>query len=233
MPPNGGFGGNTGIQDAHNLAWKLALVLKGVAGHKLLDTYDDERRPVGALTVEQAYARYVLRTAPYLGLETVQPLVDDWAMEIGHHYRSDAILNEPDDTALAYADPFKSRGLPGTRAPHFIIEREGRCKSSIDLYGSGFVLLCGPDGDAWLNAAQQLASPILTIHQIDVPGGWRDPAGVFAEAYGISSAGAVLVRPDGFVAWRDKDPVPCPQAMLISVLERLSLLPARTDSLLS
>jgi len=222
MPPNGGFGGNTGVQDTHNLAWKLALVLKGVAGPELVDTYDAERRPVGALTVEQAYARYVLRTAPYLGLETVQPLVDDWAMEIGHHYRSDAILNEPDDTAPVCADPFKSRGLPGTRAPHFIIERDGCRKSSIDLYGRGFVLLCGPDDDAWLTAAQQLASAVLTIHQIDVPDGWRDPAGVFAQAYGISSAGAVLVRPDGFVAWRAKDPVPRPHAMLTSVLERLS-----------
>jgi 2-polyprenyl-6-methoxyphenol hydroxylase-like FAD-dependent oxidoreductase len=222
MPPNGGFGGNTGVQDTHNLAWKLALVLKGVAGPELLDTYDAERRPVGALTVEQAYARYVLRTAPYLGLETVQPLVDDWAMEIGHHYRSDAILNEPDDSALVCKDPFKSPGLPGTRAPHFIIERDGCRKSSIDLYGSGFVLLCGPDGDVWFNAGQQLASPVLTVHQIDVANGWRDPAGVFAEAHGISSAGAVLVRPDGFVAWRAKDAVPRPQAMLASVLERLS-----------
>jgi 2-polyprenyl-6-methoxyphenol hydroxylase-like FAD-dependent oxidoreductase len=56
MPPNGGFGGNTGVQDAHNLSWKLALVLKGVAGPGLLETYDDERRAIGELTVEQAYA---------------------------------------------------------------------------------------------------------------------------------------------------------------------------------
>ena len=49
MPPNGGFGGNTGVQDAHNLAWKLAMVLSGDAGPELLDTYEPERRPVGAL----------------------------------------------------------------------------------------------------------------------------------------------------------------------------------------
>ena len=54
MPPNGGFGGNTGIQDAHNLAWKLAMVLKGKAGPELLATYESERRPVALFTVEQA-----------------------------------------------------------------------------------------------------------------------------------------------------------------------------------
>jgi 2-polyprenyl-6-methoxyphenol hydroxylase-like FAD-dependent oxidoreductase len=67
VPPNGGFGGNTGVHDAHNLAWKLALVLNGTAGPGLLATYDAERRPVGEFTVEQSYARYVTRVAPYLG----------------------------------------------------------------------------------------------------------------------------------------------------------------------
>ena len=75
MPPTGGFGGNTGVQDGHNLAWKLALVLAGVAGPDLLATYDAERRPVAELTVEQAYTRYVLRLAPELGKENLLPLV--------------------------------------------------------------------------------------------------------------------------------------------------------------
>ena len=64
MPPTGGWGGNAGVQDAHNLAWKLALVLKGIAGEDLLSTYEEERHPIGELTVEQAYTRYVLRTDP-------------------------------------------------------------------------------------------------------------------------------------------------------------------------
>ncbi|RYG85268.1 hypothetical protein EON77_05860, partial [bacterium] len=62
MPPTGGFGGNTGLQDAHNLAWKLAMVLKGEAGDALLDSYEAERLPTAAFTVDQAYTRYVLRT---------------------------------------------------------------------------------------------------------------------------------------------------------------------------
>ena len=72
MPPSGGFGGNTGVQDAHNLAWKLAAVLQGIAGEKLLSTYDAERRPAAAFTVEQAYSRYVTRSAPYLRSENMQ-----------------------------------------------------------------------------------------------------------------------------------------------------------------
>jgi 2-polyprenyl-6-methoxyphenol hydroxylase-like FAD-dependent oxidoreductase len=221
MPPNGGFGGNTGVQDAHNLAWKLALALRGVASPKLLDTYDAERRPVGALTVEQAYARYVRRTAPYLGLDTVQPLVDDWNMEIGHHYRSNAILTEPDDLAEVHTDPFKSRGRPGTRAPHLVLERDGQRRSSHDLYGRSFVLLCGPDGAPWVQAVQSLANPLLTVHQIEGPGGWQDPANAFAETYGVLSAGAVLVRPDGFVAWRAKEGLPRPEETLKAVLAGL------------
>ena len=88
MPPNGGFGGNTGIHDAHNLAWKLALVLKGLAAPALLATYEQERRPVGKFTVEQAYTRYVTRSATYLGAKDYEPPVDDFDIELGYLYRS-------------------------------------------------------------------------------------------------------------------------------------------------
>src|SRR5438034_6771567 len=83
MPPNGGFGGNTGVQDAHNLAWKLASVLQGKAGADLLSTYESERRPVAQFTVEQAYSRYVTRTAPYLGTDGIQPVANDLNVELG------------------------------------------------------------------------------------------------------------------------------------------------------
>jgi 2-polyprenyl-6-methoxyphenol hydroxylase-like FAD-dependent oxidoreductase len=88
MPPNGGFGGNTGIHDAHNLAWKLAFVLNGHAGPDLLASYDLERRPVGKFTVEQAYTRYVTRTAPYLGAKDYEPQANDFDIELGYLYRS-------------------------------------------------------------------------------------------------------------------------------------------------
>src|SRR5690606_2253615 len=91
VPPNGGFGGNTGVQDAHNLAWKLAMVLKGEAGPGLLETYDSERQPVGAFTVDQAYVRYATRVVPERGTAGVKPYVDDLIIEIGYQYRSSAI----------------------------------------------------------------------------------------------------------------------------------------------
>jgi 2-polyprenyl-6-methoxyphenol hydroxylase-like FAD-dependent oxidoreductase len=173
MPPNGGFGGNTGVQDAHNLAWKLAWVLQGKASPSLLNTYDAERRPVGAFTAEQAYARYVARTAPYLGL---QPVAPDLNVELGYSYDPSGPLHET---------PRESKARPGTRAPHFQL-RDGR--STLDFFGRNFVVLAGPE---WRGTAPPNCAG-ADIHRVDDPG--------FPEAYGITASGAVLVRPDGFVA---------------------------------
>ncbi|HET8673644.1 MAG TPA: FAD-dependent monooxygenase, partial [Thermoleophilaceae bacterium] len=146
MPPNGGFGGNTGVQDAFNFAWKLAHVLDGRAGEELVNTYDAERQPVGRLTIEQAYTRYVLRAAPYLGTDDIQPIVDDLSLEIGHRYRSAAVEQDPslDDDGLPYVDPRESRALPGTRAPHLWVEVGGERVSTLDLFRRNMVLLAGP-----------------------------------------------------------------------------------------
>jgi FAD binding domain len=124
MPPNGGFGGNTGIHDAHNLAWKLAYVLNEMAGPGLLTTCEAERRPVGKFTVEQAYARYVTRPASYLGVKDYEPLVPDFDIEVGYLYHSPAILLEPGEIK-PHELPSESFGRPGSRAPHLWIERDG------------------------------------------------------------------------------------------------------------
>src|SRR6185369_12030718 len=131
MPPNGGFGGNTGIQDAHNLAWKLAYVLNGIAGPELLKTYETERRPVALFTTEQAYARYVTRTAPYLGTEGMQPVENDLNVELGYCYAPDGPV---------HMNPRESKARPGTRAPHVVLANG---QSTIDLFGRGYVLLAG------------------------------------------------------------------------------------------
>jgi hypothetical protein len=207
MPPNGGFGGNTGVQDAHNLAWKLAMVLKGEAGPALLDTFNSERQPLGALTCEQAYSRYVRRSAPYLGVDTVAALVDEWRMEIGHKYHSTAIVSESDDDGALHEDPFQSQGRPGTRAPHVPVERAGKPLSTLDLFGRNFALLAGADGGAWCEAARAAGSRCgvaVDAYRIGTGGDIADPTGAFTEAYGITPSGAALVRPDGFVAWRAK-----------------------------
>ena len=97
MPPTGGFGGNTGVADAHNLAWKLAMTVDGAAGPGLLDSYETERRPIGMLTTEQAYLRYVLRVDPSLADEDLPAQVDDPSIELGALYRSAAVASDAPD----------------------------------------------------------------------------------------------------------------------------------------
>ena len=133
MPPTGGFGGNTGVADSHNLAWKLASVLDGSAGPGLLETYDAERRPVAELTVEQAYTRYVVRLDPELGTDDIQPFVPDPPIELGHRYHSSAVIAESDDDGSFHENPGEPSGRPGTRAPHVALDSG----STLDLFGRG------------------------------------------------------------------------------------------------
>jgi 2-polyprenyl-6-methoxyphenol hydroxylase-like FAD-dependent oxidoreductase len=207
MPPHGGFGGNTGIQDAHNLAWKLAYVLKGLAGPQLLSTYEPERRPAAAFTVEQAYSRYITRAAPYLRSDKMQPLENDLNVECGYVYHSAAVIPESAADTRGHVNPRESHALPGTRAPHIYLQKGAERISTLDLFGGNFALLTGPEARAWSEyasaAAGQLRVP-LDIHMIGKSGGWLDAGGEFLNAYGLSSTGAALVRPDGFVAWRAK-----------------------------
>jgi 2-polyprenyl-6-methoxyphenol hydroxylase-like FAD-dependent oxidoreductase len=203
MPPTGGFGGNTGVQDGHNLAWKLALVLAGVAGPDLLATYDAERRPVAELTVEQAYARYVLRLAPELGKENLQPLVSEATVELGYRYRSSAVLSEADGDDGLVEDPAHPTARPGTRAPHLTMTRDGSPISVLDLIGRTFVLLAGGDGEAWRAAASAAGEQLgVAVDAYRVGHDIVDDLGRFETLYGTGTAGAALIRPDGFVAWR-------------------------------
>jgi putative polyketide hydroxylase len=194
MPPNGGFGGNTGIHDAHNLAWKLAQVIQGHAHPRLLESYERERKPVARFTVEQAFSRYVARTAPWLAAtQQTEPIAHDFDIEIGYLYGRDSV----------HADPRTTRGAPGSRLPHYWLERDGSRISTVDLTGQ-WLLLAGPEGGAWVEAARSAAAALgqLRIDAGCVGADLADPAGGFTNAVGISAAGALLVRPDGFVAWR-------------------------------
>ena len=203
MPPYGGFGGNTGIQDAQNLSWKLALVLEELAAPALLDTYEQERRPVAAMTAEQAYTRYVLRGALHLKPGGMAPFINDAHIDLGYRYRSAAVLSESGDDSALTEDPREMRGRPGTRLPHVLLERDGARVSTIDLVGAGFALFAGPEGEAWAAAAREAcaaAGVSCDVHRVG--DAVRDPDGVLPEALGIGPGGAVLVRPDAVVAWR-------------------------------
>src|SRR5581483_2868773 len=208
MPPTGGFGGNTGVQDAHNLAWKLALVINGHASAALLACYESERMPVARLTAEQAYTRYVLRTDPSLGVDRCQPLIEDLGIELGYVYRSDSILPDAPDDGRLFLNPRESHGRPGTRAPHLWLERGHQRISSLDAYARGFVLLCGPAADDWARYGREVSEEFRGVAlEILQPGvdDLKDPGGNLAHSHGIATDGCVLVRPDGFVGWRARN----------------------------
>jgi 2-polyprenyl-6-methoxyphenol hydroxylase-like FAD-dependent oxidoreductase len=224
MPPMGGFGGNTGVQDAHNLAWKLALALKGVAGPELLATYNTERQPIGELAMQQAYTRYVLRVVPERGKGGMQPLVDDLSMEIGYRYHSPAIVSEAGSGGSLYENPRESAAMPGTRAPHVVVRRAGAPISMLDLFTRNFCVVAADDGGIWCDAAHEAAADLglaLDTYRLSRDGDLTDPEQCFAAAYGLSASGAVIVRPDGFVAWRANDAVAASKAAMTGVLSSL------------
>ena len=212
MPPNGGFGGNTGIHDAHNLAWKLAMVIRGHAPGRLLESYASERQPVAEFTVGQAFTRYVLRTAPWLApTQTIAPQVDDLDIELGYLYGV---------PGKSHADPRIAHGMPGSRAPHIWIKRLGERISTLDLLGN-HVLLVGPGGAEWIRAASGVRSAHANL-PLDLYRAGRDfadPECRFCASFGLSDTGATLVRPDGFVAWRSEGLPPDPGMMLRRALE--------------
>jgi putative polyketide hydroxylase len=211
--PAGGLGAGTGIQDAFNLAWKLAMVLSRKAAPGLFDSYEDERLPIGKLTVEQSLLRSFYRIGT-----TERTFIDDAEMLFGYRYHSAAILAEPSaNTAPLTQHPSKLSGEPGTRAPHLMLGREGSLVSTIDLCGGKWTLLVGAQDTDWSEAAQSVAQEmdlLLAVHRIEGVNGWKDIDDRFEECYGIGATGAVLVRPDGFVAWRSSGGVNHPHRQL-------------------
>ncbi len=217
-PPAGGFGANTGIHDAHNLAWKLAAVLHGWAGDDLLDTYHDERHAVGTAMAEQAMMRNRIRHN-YADDEVRAKMVDDIIITLGYRYYSQAVLAEERKPVLTA--PLQLTGEPGTRAPHLWLDRDGDRISTVDLFHESYVLLIGPTGTAWREAASALASQTavpLRIVVIGPDGDYTTPGDNWAAAYGVSPQGAVLVRPDAFVAWRSSGTQDDPGQVLGDIL---------------
>ena len=200
VPPSGSYGANTGIADAHNLAWKLAAVIRGQAGPALLDTYEQERRPVARVTLDQAMRLLRVR---YEGSADELAAMDELSMILGYRYDSAAISAETPAPDGPVEDPRVPSGRPGLRAPHVWLERDGAQLSTIDLCAGAFTLLTGPDGGDWRAVAGAAAASLgveVDVHRAGVDLG--DPEERFLGAFGIGPAGASLVRPDGFVAWR-------------------------------
>lgn len=239
-PPSNGLGLNTCVQDAYNLAWKLAYVVKGYAGDALLDSYSAERVPVGRQIVERAnrsrldYAPLqaalrvegarnpieagiarlgdpgpdgvAARAAAMAALELKQKEFNAHGVEMNQRYSSGAVIADDAKPESWSRDPelyAQTTTRPGAKLPHvWLIDETGRRCSTLDLVGKGqFTLLTGLAGQVWSDAVLELGLPILKAVIIgsnrvrDVYFGWQ-------KVREIEEAGALLVRPDGVVAWR-------------------------------
>ncbi|PEJ77597.1 FAD-binding monooxygenase [Bacillus wiedmannii] len=199
MPPTGGFGSNTGIQDIHNLAWKLAAVIKGKARPKLLETYHEERYPVAKLTTE--YASSLLFRAANREEGSLNNM-DGLAVTVGYQYCSEAII---DDSVTPHRmDSVKLNGRPGTRAPHFFGTYDGKEISILDLLGNDFVLLTIAENRTWAECVQNVSSTLginIKFYSVGLRGDFIAQEDIFSKLYGIENGGAVLIRPDGFIGW--------------------------------
>jgi putative polyketide hydroxylase len=226
MPPWGGFGANTGIQDAHNLAWKLAATLNGAAGPGLLDSYERERRPVaeavGAISGSMNDERGLMnvKRSPLSMLWSMRKVFP--YMSVGYGYSSSAIAGEGGEAPGPGSTDLKGR--PGTRAPHAWIARGGARISSLDLFGREHVLLVGPSDAAWCEAARAAAEATgVAVRAVRLGADVEDPDHRWPGAFGVKASGALLVRPDGFVAWRSKAAAPSAESAattLTGVLQR-------------
>jgi putative polyketide hydroxylase len=207
LTPGGALGMNTGLQDAQNLTWKIAFALQGAAGEGLLSTYEAERRPVALQNAE---------VGMHIAIKDLARVGQMMGVLLGFHYDSAAVIadgTEPpavDDPLMGYVPCAR----PGHRAPHTWIEDDGRRVSTLDVFGRELVLL-SPAG-SWLNAGRdlerKLSIPLRSVLMVEP--GWQ-------ELYGVGPEGAVLVRPDGHVAWRSAAASPRPAAYLQLVLNQL------------
>jgi hypothetical protein len=199
---------NTAIQSAHNLMWKLAAVLSGDAGDALLDSYDPERRPSGERNVLRSLGR----------LQGISAL----AADLGVVYSSGAIVAGAEQERPAVIEP-TAPACVGSRAPHVWVDSKGDRTSTLDLFGTGFVVMTGDDGEAWHEAARNVGGALDIPLGVVAVGGpeiqvisddWRS-------AYGIDADGAVLVRPDGYIAWRSAGAAADATATLEQVIARV------------
>lgn len=264
-PPTGGLGLTSGIQDAHNLCWKIAAVLKGQAEESLLHTYEDERRPVDARNIQRsmentmghleigqafgvsheasaeanwAQVKRVLSDAPQdaphrsAALRAIRRLsmeANELNVEYGYRYRSAAIVPDgtPEPEAIDDIRLYEPSTYPGSPLPHAWIEDEAGHRQALkDLVQPGrFLLVAGEDGQDWCSAAATLAAahalPLDAIRIGHIDGDLFDPRLAWAQFRGVSSRGAVLVRPDRVVCWRHAGASEDPAAVLDGVLGRV------------
>lgn len=198
-PPYGGYGINSGFEDARNLGWKLTAELEGWAGAALLDSYDAERRPVFASTRDDFIEKSIVVDRDFLA--EFDPERDRAAFDEAWAARQSGSDDEVDRFEPNYegSPVVGGRGHPSARGGHRMAARAGHHLAPgltagggevFAALGAGFSVLVAPGVEAsdWVVAASTLAVP-LTVIELDEES---------AERYGSA---VVLVRPDQFVAW--------------------------------
>ena len=213
LTPTGGFGMNTGIGDAVDLSWKLQAMLDGWGGNGLLESYENERRPIGQRNVQEATDNFYqqrktsshsdllddtaagARTRKEVGERFRRAMFKIWendGVQLGYYYENSPIC-VPDATPPPEDDPvtYHPTARPGSRAPHAWLN-DGR--SLLDLFGRGFVLLRlgsdAPEVESLVQAARRRNVPLDVVSIAD------------ATVARLYERRLVLVRPDGHVAWR-------------------------------
>jgi 2,4-dichlorophenol 6-monooxygenase len=245
-PPSSGLGSNTSIQDAFNLAWKIAYVINGWAGPRLLETYTAERAPVGQQVVARANqsrvdygpinqafqtrgeadpvtaglakltdptpAGVAAREALVEAIEFKNTEFNAQGTELNQRYTSSAIAADPEAGDEVWV---RDKGLylqattrPGAKLPHvWLVDDSGHKVSTLDVTGRGrFSLITGLAGGAWATAADKLDLPFLRTVVIGTSTA-KDSYHDWHRAREMHEAGAILVRPDGYIAWRHVTPV--------------------------
>ncbi|MGE0253023.1 MAG: FAD-dependent monooxygenase [Alphaproteobacteria bacterium] len=227
FPPSGGFGLNSGVQDAHNLAWKLAMVLRGEAAPRLLDTYDAERRPIAHSNADWSLGNYHRMYSNEEGMRSgnddqIRFLLKEQELHIhrigqdlGVVYEAGAII--ADGTVRPAHNPriYTPNDRPGSRFPHLWLDHSRRV-STLDWFDRDFTLVAGPAADEWLAAGRDVTRKsgvrlgLQRLPQADPVAGFQ-----------IGPRGAVLVRPDGHVAFRMAWTPPDPAGELAGALATL------------
>jgi len=200
MTPMGGIGMNTAIHDGHELGWRLAWAVRGLAGDGLLDSYAAEREPLGRALATRSLSE---ERDPDDGLPT----------DLGRTYRSPVLADDGEAPARGHSRTAR----PGERAPHAWVWWRGRRVSVLDLFEDRLTVLTGARGEAWRRtAARTQGVPLeVLVAGHDLP----DPRGSLRAAYRLEPDSAVLVRPDGIVAWRHDGPCPDHGATLAAAVE--------------
>lgn len=239
FPPTGGFGMNTGVVDADNLAWKLAAVIQGWAEDGLLDTYESERRPValanGEFSVTNALAMASTGIGPTASQFAAELESDDASVAADVRDRLKCAIPEQRphfdqlELEIGYVYSHSGSGDPitepvvGGRLPHKWISRGRETISTLDLLGIGFTLITGTKGWSWVDSLREVGRSVpVTAHAVGRDFEFTDPN----DALPIADEGAVLIRPDGHIAWiannSSSDPAADLRAALIGLCCRTS-----------